>query len=220
MSIGKYPKGVNAANYRHGGYLENKPEYNSWRGMRERCNKSTHDKYKNYGGRGIRVCPQWDNNKTGFITFLNDMGKKPSPSHSIDRINSDGDYEPSNCRWATQSQQLRNSSRSRKLTINGETRIITDWLTIYGISSPGYYERVRSGMNPIDAMVTPLNQASGLKEYRKKVSAKALSERNECLRCGKKVKLKKMIYCSRSCYFTERGNFRGPNGKFTSSRVA
>lgn len=79
-------------------------EYRSWRRMRVRC-LNPHDKrYTDYGGRGIRVCERW----VSFEVFLADMGPKPSPKHSIDRINVDGDYEPRNCRWATAIEQRRN----------------------------------------------------------------------------------------------------------------
>jgi hypothetical protein len=73
--------------------------------MIRRCNNTNVKDYKDYGGRGIKVCDQWLNS---YQSFLSDMGRKPSPSHSIDRINVDGDYEPSNCRWATPYEQRMN----------------------------------------------------------------------------------------------------------------
>ncbi len=75
-----------------------------WKGMRSRCNDL---KNKDYGGRGISVCDRW----TDFLKFLSDMGPKPTPKHSIDRINVDGNYEPGNCRWATATQQIHNRRR-------------------------------------------------------------------------------------------------------------
>jgi len=73
--------------------------------MRRRCNYPQDRGYKNYGGRGIKVCERWD---TSFAAFLEDMGKAPSPKHSIDRVNNNGNYEPGNCRWATMKEQMQN----------------------------------------------------------------------------------------------------------------
>lgn len=72
--------------------------------MRQRCNNPNSDQWKWYGGRGISICERWDN----FTLFLEDMGERPQ-GHSIDRINPDGNYEPSNCRWATPKQQAENN---------------------------------------------------------------------------------------------------------------
>lgn len=81
-------------------------EYIAWENMRARCGNPKRPDYKNYGGRGITVCDRW---RGSFPNFYADMGPKPSPVHSIDRINNDGNYDPDNCRWATRSQQRRNS---------------------------------------------------------------------------------------------------------------
>ena len=80
-------------------------EYSLWGSMRSRCGTPTNKDYKNYGARGIKVCDRW---KEDFLNFLEDMGKKPSPELSLDRIDNNGDYEPSNCRWATKSEQQLN----------------------------------------------------------------------------------------------------------------
>jgi hypothetical protein len=83
-------------------------EYRSWRGAKKRCLDPKNPAFPRYGGRGIQVCERW---RDSFENFLVDMGPKPSPRHSIDRINNDGNYEPGNCRWATKTQQARNTSR-------------------------------------------------------------------------------------------------------------
>ena len=85
-------------------------EYRSWLAMRTRCSKPTHRAFPDYGGRGIAVCDRWAGS---FATFLADMGPKPTPRHTIDRIDVNGNYEPDNCRWATASEQGRNTRRTK-----------------------------------------------------------------------------------------------------------
>ncbi len=81
------------------------PEYIAWRSMLNRCYNPNTPKYPNYGGRGIAVCDRW---RHDFSAFLADVGHKPSPDHSLDRINNDMGYSPDNCRWATNSEQNNN----------------------------------------------------------------------------------------------------------------
>jgi hypothetical protein len=88
-------------------------EYSSWMNMKARCSNQDHGSFARYGGRGIMICPRW----MKFENFLADMGKKPSSRHSIDRINNDGNYEPSNCRWATRKQQAANMTMIPKRLI-------------------------------------------------------------------------------------------------------
>lgn len=95
---------------RHG--LSHLPEHRVWYGIIERCERKEVPCYKNYGGRGISVCERW---RTSFLNFYEDMGARPSPLHQIDRIDNDGNYEPSNCRWVTRRENNRNK-RGLKMT--------------------------------------------------------------------------------------------------------
>lgn len=89
-------------------------EHTAWRNMRQRCTYRKHRSWKDYGGRGITVCARWLG-PDGYAHFLADMGRKPSPDHSLDRFpNNDGDYSPDNCRWATRSQQQNNTRRTQQ----------------------------------------------------------------------------------------------------------
>lgn len=84
------------------------PEYWAWASMIQRCHNPKAQAYHNYGGRGIKVNAEW---RQSFKAFIKHMGNRPTPSHSLDRINNDGDYEPGNCRWSTKSDQAKNRRR-------------------------------------------------------------------------------------------------------------
>lgn len=92
-----------------------KSEYKAWHNIIQRCENKNDKKYRWYGGRGITVCERW---KKSFINFYDDMGSKPTPNHSIDRINNDGNYDPQNCRWATMKRQVKNRKKKSNETCN------------------------------------------------------------------------------------------------------
>jgi hypothetical protein len=101
-------------NYRHGGKINGKrtPEYASWSSMKTRCNNPRAFAYDRYGGRGITICARWQG-RNGFTNFLTDMGRRP-PGTTLDRHpNPDGNYTPTNCRWATPSTQCQNQAKRR-----------------------------------------------------------------------------------------------------------
>ncbi len=95
----------------HGEGHKSDGEYKAWLEMKRRCLRPTCKVYFRYGGRGIRVAQVW---QYSYETFLADMGRKPSPTHSLDRINNDGNYEPGNCRWATKKQQANNRHQGNR----------------------------------------------------------------------------------------------------------
>lgn len=128
------------------------PTYRAWRSIIQRCYQPKQKAYSAYGGAGITVCERWHS----FPNFLEDMGPKPDWSHSIDRIDSTGNYEPGNCRWATNTQQARNRSITRRITYNGQTRPVAEWAEIIGISYNTLRRRLRLGWDLDAVMTTPI----------------------------------------------------------------
>ena len=132
-------------------YLRWTPEYCSWQLMKDRCLNTNNNTFNYYGGRGITVCDRWLNSP---ITFVADMGLKPGADYTLDRINPNGNYEPSNCRWADKKTQSRNRRDSRRITVNGVTKLLIEWAEIYGIYASTIYKRIKSGMTESDAVTT------------------------------------------------------------------
>lgn len=125
-------------------------EYSSWAAMINRCtNKKLRD-YKNYGGRGIVVCDRW---RDSFEDFLLDMGNKPSQKHSIDRIDVNGNYQKSNCRWADDFQQARNARSNIVIEFNNKKMVLSEAAEIYGINYGTLISRYRKGWT-VDEMLT------------------------------------------------------------------
>jgi len=101
-------------------------EYKTWAHIQDRCYNPNNKKYYRYGLRGIIVCERWLG-ENGYENFLSDMGRKPTSKHSLDRIDNNGNYEPSNCRWATSEQQSRNRSNNVWIEYLGERKVLQQW---------------------------------------------------------------------------------------------
>jgi hypothetical protein len=124
--------------------------YCAWTDMNRRCYNRASNNFHNYGGRGISVCERWRNS---FEAFRDDMGPRPA-GMSIERIDNDGNYEPGNCRWATRSEQNRNTRQNRLVTFNNETRCVSGWAEILKISRWAVYYRHKHGI-PLDNPFIP-----------------------------------------------------------------
>jgi hypothetical protein len=126
--------------------------YETWATMKARCHNKNHKRYPLYGGRGISVCDRW----LDFENFVSDMGQKPSEKHSLDRIDNDKGYCPENCRWASQTEQVRNRRNSIRLTARGETKTLTEWLDVSPVSYNTLLARLRLGWAHEDAIFSNL----------------------------------------------------------------
>ena len=111
----------------HGGT----PTHNSWRAMLDRCFRPKHHQHQDYGGRGISVCPRW---QESFLNFLQDMGPRPAGT-TLERRDSNQDYSPSNCYWATRKEQNRNKRSNRLLTFQGSTLSLSAWAEKVGLKA-------------------------------------------------------------------------------------
>jgi hypothetical protein len=110
--------------------------------MISRCGNPKEVGYKNYGGRGIGVCERW---RISYTDFLSDMGRAPTATHSIDRIDSNSNYEPMNCRWATQTEQVRNRRITLHIEIDGVTKTAIEWADLSGQNYHSFYKRIVRG---------------------------------------------------------------------------
>lgn len=118
-----------------------------------RCHNKTSPAYDRYGGRGITVCDRWREFREGGHNFVMDMGLRPSPQHTLDRIDNDGPYSPKNCRWATRVEQARNRRSNHLITAFGKTQSLVAWADETGIGSPTIRRRLkRGGMDPEKAL--------------------------------------------------------------------
>jgi hypothetical protein len=116
-------------------------EYRTWVDMKTRCLDSNCRSFDLYGGRGIRFCERWHR----FEAFFEDVGRAPANDHELDRIDPSGDYSPSNCRWITRKEQMRNTRCNHLLTIDGSTKTIIEWSELSGVNAKTLYSRKYRG---------------------------------------------------------------------------
>lgn len=141
-SCGCYKREVDQAkaallNKTHG--MSKTPEYDAYIRMIKRCYNEKSKDYNDYGGRGISVCLAW---LESFENFLNDVGRRPDKKYLLDRIDVNGNYEPSNCRWATTKQSANNTRKTLYITFKGETKCLSDWADLYNINRKVLYNRI------------------------------------------------------------------------------
>ena len=119
------------------------PEYEAWKRLKQRCFNKKNPSYKNYGGRGISVSDKWINS---FECFFNDMGKRPSRKHTLDRVNNSQGYSKENCRWTTRDQQNRNHRGNRYYSYQGKNMCLMDWSILTGIN----YNTLKARLSLLD----------------------------------------------------------------------
>ena len=138
------------------------PEYQAWAHMIQRCYNKKDQGYRNYGNRGISVCAAW---RLSFSRFIKDVGRRPSEHHSLDRINNDLGYSPGNVRWATRSQQARNTRHNVYLTHAGKRLCIQEWSAVSGMRKGTIVSRLRRGWTVSETLTLGLRR--GLRPSRK-----------------------------------------------------
>lgn len=136
----------------HGATRDNPRLYSAWINMKDRCNNPANKYYADYGGRGITVCGEWENNVVSFVEWalLNGYDEKLT----LDRVDNNGNYCPENCKWSTPKEQSRNTRRNLNITIKGETRIAAEWAKILGINAATLAARYHKGERG-DVLIRP-----------------------------------------------------------------
>lgn len=124
--------------------------------MIARCTNQKNSAYRHYGNRGIVVCAQWLGD---FMAFYRDMGPRPSPQHTLERVDNDGPYSKENCVWATKIVQANNTRKNRPLEIDGRTMTLAQWARFVGISIGTIWKRLDLGWSERDAVLKPLRGA-------------------------------------------------------------
>lgn len=145
------------------GNLDKHPLRLLWKSMLTRCNNPNAIAYKHYGARGIKVCDRWQRENNGFENFVNDMGERPDGT-TLDRIDVNGNYEPSNCRWATTEQQMNNRTDNSRITLSGESITCAQLCKKYGFYYTWVAHQLRAGIDInfiIKMQMRPKNEKIG-----------------------------------------------------------
>ena len=142
--------------------MEGTPTYYVWSAMKSRCDNQKNKSYPDYGGRGIKYCPQWQR----FEQFLADMGMKPD-GLSLERINNNLGYEPSNCKWATPKEQRRNTRANKYYEFRGVVKTLTAWAEEFPITVETLRSRVNLGWSMEDVLTKPIDTRKATKRKSK-----------------------------------------------------
>jgi hypothetical protein len=132
-------------------------EYRALEAAKQRCDNPKAKGHEYYRSKGIKVHELWYG-PDGFKRFIEHIGAKPSSAHTLERIENSRGYEPGNVRWATRAEQLRNTSRTRLMTLNGETLCLTDWANRYGLRETTLRSRLQRGVELSEALTMPKGQ--------------------------------------------------------------
>jgi hypothetical protein len=138
----------------HGGSRDRDPVYKVWHAMLTRCRSPKDPAYRDYGGRGITVCVRWRD----FAAFRADMGPRPRGG-TLERIDVNGDYEPTNCRWASPREQANNRRTNRTLTLRGRSMTVAQWARELGASKTGLLHRLKAGWSVEETLTTPFDRS-------------------------------------------------------------
>lgn len=131
-------------------------EYKSWAHIVQRCTNPNNRAFGRYGGRGITVCDEWRHSFQAFYDYVSALPNSGQRGYSIDRIDNDGNYEPGNVKWSTQTEQARNKRSNHLLTFNGKTLCVSEWANVVGISAGTLYGRLKNGWDIKEALTTPV----------------------------------------------------------------
>lgn len=127
--------------------------YKTWTGIKSRCFRPTDEAFKNYGGRGITLCPEWRKDFQAFERYVaQHLGPKPNPTHSIEREDNAGDYAPGNIKWGTPNEQANNRRNNRLIEVDGVTKTIAQWSASSGVGYHTLYKRLENGASPRQAI--------------------------------------------------------------------
>lgn len=129
-----------------------------WAKMKQRCLNPNDARYQDYGGRGIQICDEWVNNYDSFQNWAVASGY--APDLTLDRIDNDGNYQPSNCRWVTKREQSNNTRKNRHIEHDGESHTLAEWSRITGVNALTIAYRLNVGWSVSDALFTPVRGCS------------------------------------------------------------
>jgi hypothetical protein len=153
------PCAVRQSNIKHGQSKGNSL-YNRWCNIKQRCLNPCNPRFKDYGGRGITIHPEWLDFKTFRDAIFMEIGPCPSPEHTLDRTDNNGNYQPGNLRWSTVREQNNNQRVNRIFTLNGETHTVGEWIDIVNKNDTTIWSRLLRGWSIERALTQPVRKLS------------------------------------------------------------